>query len=42
MLPVGEDQPMHPRGIYELSSLTAQQMFQIYNDNHGVPSVTLA
>jgi UDP-glucose 4-epimerase len=41
MLPVGEDQPMHPRGIYELSSLTAQQMFQIYNDNHGVPSVTL-
>ena len=41
MLPVGEDQPMHPRGIYELSSLTAQQMFQIYNDNHGIPSVTL-
>lgn len=41
MLPVGEDQPMHPRGIYELSSLTAQQLFQIYHDNHGVPSVTL-
>lgn len=41
MLPVGEDQPMRPRGIYELSSLTAQQLFQIYNDNHGVRSVTL-
>jgi UDP-glucose 4-epimerase len=41
MLPVREDQPMNPRGIYELSSLTAQQLFQIYNDNHGVPSVTL-
>jgi nucleoside-diphosphate-sugar epimerase len=41
MLPVREDQPMHPKGIYELSSLTAQQLFQIYNDNHGVPSVTL-
>ena len=41
MLPVGEDQPMRPRGIYELSSLTAQQLFQIYHDNHGVRSVTL-
>src|SRR5204863_8615913 len=25
----------------ELSSLTAQQLFKIYNDNHGLPSVTL-
>ena len=41
MLPVGEDQPMRPRGIYELSSLTAQQLFQIYHDNHGVRAVTL-
>ncbi len=41
MLPVAEDHPMRPRGIYELSSLTAQQLFQIYHDNHGVPSVTL-
>ena len=41
MLPVGEDQLMRPRGIYELSSLTAQQLFQIYHDNHGVRSVTL-
>jgi UDP-glucose 4-epimerase len=41
MLPVNEDQAVHPRGIYELSSLTAQQLFQIYHDNHGVRSVTL-
>ena len=41
MLPVAEDHPMRPRGIYELSSLTAQQLFQIYHDNHRVPSVTL-
>ena len=34
MLPVAEDHPMRPRGIYELSSLTAQQLFQIYHDNH--------
>jgi UDP-glucose 4-epimerase len=41
MLPVNEEQPLRPRGIYELSSLTAQQLFQIYHDNHGVRSVTL-
>ena len=41
MLPVAEDHPIHPRGIYELSSLTAQQLFQIYHENHGVASITL-
>ena len=41
MLPVGEDQPTNPRGIYELSSLTTQKLFKIYNDNHGIRSVTL-
>jgi UDP-glucose 4-epimerase len=41
MLPVAEDHPIRPRGIYELSSLTAQQLFQIYHENHGVASVTL-
>jgi UDP-glucose 4-epimerase len=40
-LPVGEDHPGNPRGIYELSSLTAQRLFQIYHDSHGVRSVTL-
>jgi UDP-glucose 4-epimerase len=41
MLPVSEEQPLNPKGIYELSSLTAQQLFQIYHNNHGVLSVTL-
>ncbi len=40
-LPVTEDSPINPKGVYELSSLTAQKLFKIYNDNHGVRSVTL-
>jgi len=40
-LPVKEDDPINPKGIYELSSLTAQRLFRIYNDNHNVRSVTL-
>ncbi len=40
-LPVNEDAPINPKGIYELSSLTAQKLFKIYNDNHGIKSVTL-
>jgi UDP-glucose 4-epimerase len=40
-LPVSEDQPMNPKGIYELSSLTAQKLFQIYHDNHGLAAITL-
>ena len=40
-LPVTEDDPINPKGIYELSSLTAQKLFKIYNDNHGIRSVTL-
>jgi len=40
-LPVSEDAPMNPKGIYELSSLTAQKLFKIYNDNHSLRSITL-
>lgn len=40
-LPASEDTPINPKGIYELSSLTAQKVFKIYNDNHGISSVTL-
>lgn len=40
-LPVSEDAPINPKGIYELSNLTAQKLFKIYHDNHGVQSVTL-
>lgn len=40
-LPVSEDAPINPKGIYELSNLTAQKLFKIYNDNHDVRSITL-
>jgi len=40
-LPVSEDTPINPKGIYELSSLTAQRLFQIYHNNHSVKSITL-
>jgi Nucleoside-diphosphate-sugar epimerases len=40
-LPASEDTPINPKGIYELSSLTAQKVFKIYNDNHAIRSVTL-
>ncbi|MBI5814382.1 MAG: NAD-dependent epimerase/dehydratase family protein [Nitrospinae bacterium] len=40
-LPVDENAPINPKGIYELSSLTAQMLFKIYHENHGVKSITL-
>ncbi|MGA1844821.1 MAG: NAD-dependent epimerase/dehydratase family protein [bacterium] len=40
-LPVSEEAPINPKGIYELSSLTAQKLFKIYHDNHSLRSVTL-
>jgi UDP-glucose 4-epimerase len=40
-LPVNEDAPINPKGIYELSSLTAQKLFQIYHNNHHLQSITL-
>lgn len=40
-LPVNEDAPVNPKGIYELSSLTAQKLFGIYHTNHGLRSITL-
>ncbi|MGB6063280.1 MAG: NAD-dependent epimerase/dehydratase family protein [Desulfomonilaceae bacterium] len=40
-LPVNEEAPLNPKGIYELSSLTAQRLFKIFCDNHGVRSTTL-
>lgn len=40
-LPVSEDMPINPKGIYELSSLTAQKLFQIYHHNHAIRSITL-
>jgi UDP-glucose 4-epimerase len=40
-LPVNEDSPINPKGVYELTSLTAQKLFKIYNDNFGIRSFTL-
>jgi UDP-glucose 4-epimerase len=40
-LPVREDAPTHPKGIYEISRLTAEKIVQVYNDVHGIASVML-
>ncbi len=40
-LPVNEDAPINPKGIYELSNVSAQKLFKVYNDNYAVRSVTL-
>jgi UDP-glucose 4-epimerase len=40
-LPVSEEAPLNPKGIYELSSMTAQKLFKIYNDNQRLRSITL-
>ncbi len=40
-LPVDENAPTHPKGIYEISRLTAEKIIQVYNDVHGIRSVLL-
>ena len=40
-LPVDEEAPTHPKGIYEISNLTAEKIIQVYNDAHGIASVLL-
>jgi len=40
-LPVSEDAPTNPRGIYEISNLAAEKIMKIYNDVHGVRTVLL-
>jgi UDP-glucose 4-epimerase len=40
-LPVAEDHPMNPKGMYAITNLTAEKMFQIYHQVHGVRSVCL-
>lgn len=40
-LPVAEDAPLQPRGVYELTSLAAQKLFQIYRDSHGLECLSL-
>jgi UDP-glucose 4-epimerase len=40
-LPVSEDAPTNPKGIYEVSNLTAEKIIQVYNDVHDIHSVML-
>lgn len=40
-LPVSEDAPTHPKGIYEISNLTAEKIIQVYHDVHGIAAVLL-
>tara|TARA_Y100001960_G_C14630191_1_gene805410 strand:- start:492 stop:1199 length:708 start_codon:yes stop_codon:yes gene_type:complete len=40
-LPVSEDAPTNPKGIYEISNLTAEKILKVYNDIHGIRSVML-
>lgn len=40
-LPVSEDAPTNPRGIYEVTNLTAEKIVQIYHDIHGIRAVML-
>lgn len=40
-LPVNENAATHPKGIYEISNLTAEKIIQVYNDVHGIESVML-
>lgn len=40
-LPVNEEAPTNPRGIYEISNLTAEMITQVYHRIHGIRSVML-
>lgn len=41
ILPVNEEAPTNPKGIYEISQLTAEKMMQVYNDIHGIKCLML-
>lgn len=40
-LPVSEDAPTNPRGIYEITNLTAEKMVGVYHEVHGIRGVAL-
>jgi len=40
-LPVDEKAPTNPKGIYEISNLTAEKVMKVYNDNFGIRCVLL-
>jgi UDP-glucose 4-epimerase len=40
-LPVNEDAPTNPKGLYEISNLAAEKTIQFYHSSHGIESVLL-
>jgi UDP-glucose 4-epimerase len=40
-LPVNEDHPTNPKGLYAVTNLAAEKMILVYNDIYGIPSVCL-
>lgn len=40
-LPVNENAPTNPKGIYEVTSLAAEKIIGIYNDVHHIPAIML-
>jgi UDP-glucose 4-epimerase len=40
-LPVDEEAPTNPKGLYEISNLTAEKIIKLYDDVHGVHAVLL-
>lgn len=40
-LPVDEETPTNPKGIYEISNLTAEKIIKVYHDNFGIRCVLL-
>jgi UDP-glucose 4-epimerase len=40
-LPVNEEAPTNPKGMYELSNLTAEKIVKLYNDIHNIRGVML-
>ncbi len=40
-LPVGEDHPTNPKGIYAVTNLTAEKMVLVYHDVHKMPGTCL-
>lgn len=40
-LPVDEEAPTNPKGLYEISNLAAEKIIQFYHDVHGIRAVML-
>ena len=40
-LPVGEDHPSNPKGIYAVTNLAAEKMVLVYYDVHRIPGICL-